>query len=64
VDTTATEVGRIGESHSTLEVVITADGRTMVTVMNNVKASAWDIYRISPDARSVVSADRPVCTLA
>jgi len=43
VDTAATEGGRMGLRTSVLEVVISADGRTMVTVMNNVKASVWDI---------------------
>jgi WD40 repeat protein len=43
VDTAVTDGGLMGLRTSDLEVVISADGRTMVTVMNNVKASVWDI---------------------
>lgn len=43
VDTTATDGGRLGLSHNSLEVVITDNGRTMITVMNNEKASIWNI---------------------
>jgi WD40 repeat protein len=43
VDATATEGGRLGYRSNSIEVVITGDGQRMVTVMNNEKASVWDI---------------------
>lgn len=59
VDTSATEGGRMGLRTNVLEVVIGGDGRTMVTVMNNVKASVWDITdRVHPrHVRDVIRDD-------
>jgi WD40 repeat protein len=80
VDTTDTAGGRMGFTDNALELVVGPDGHTLITVMNNIKASAWDItdpsrprhlndvvrtdagpgiFKISPDGRSVVSADHP-----
>src|SRR5690242_10121471 len=43
VDTTATVGGRLGLRHNSLEVLITPDGHTMITALNNQKVSVWDL---------------------
>jgi WD40 repeat protein len=43
VDTTATQGGRMGLVDNSVELVIPPGGHTLITVMNNQKASVWDI---------------------